>query len=546
MKETFILTKAFLRNGFRSSDKKKSKILGYIAIVLYFSIFTTYISQVTLNILKEYELEYIFIQILVLLNILLILMKSIVSIMNMFFFSNDLEYVLPLPVKEKNLYKARLNMLVASEYIFEILFFLAPLTYYGLFMGQSLLYFIKMLIVMAIIPIICCALISFIVVRVVSFCKFFKNKDRVQYMSILMAIVFIMIISVVSSGDNGNGISNDQVLNTVFVLEDFVNTNVILDFFVNTFKNFLILDDINIVFIELVKIIIFTWISYSGLTLINTKAYKKNLSINFNSAKKNKKFKNVDKDKKIIHKSIRSSYINKEWKMLVRVPVFFMQCIIPVFLVPIIIFMPFILNINNLEALDLPPIEALQDLIISKEGIGVIFILMQILYLMNINAVTAVSRDNKNAVFMKYIPVSLYKQSMYKIMPSIILNFVPNIYLFIVLKFVFGQNILDIINIIISLLLLNIFESICLVMLDIRIPKINWDTENTVVKQNMNVVIVYFIQIVICIGIVMCIIFFRGSVINSLLLIDVLLVICTGIITTYFKKNESKLFSKIY
>ena len=83
-------------------------------------------------------------------------------------------------------------------------------------------------------------------------------------------------------------------------------------------------------------------------------------------------------------------------------------------------------------------------------------------------------------------------------------------------------------------------------MLDIRRPKINWDTENTVVKQNMNVVIGYFIQIAICIGIVMCIIFFKGSVINSLLLIDVLLVICTGIITTYFKKNESKLFSKIY
>ena len=69
MKETFILTKAFLKNGFRSSDKKKSKVLGYIAIVIYFSIFTTYISQVTLNILKEYELEYIFIQILILLNI---------------------------------------------------------------------------------------------------------------------------------------------------------------------------------------------------------------------------------------------------------------------------------------------------------------------------------------------------------------------------------------------------------------------------------------------------------------------------------------------
>lgn len=546
MRETFILTKVLLKNGFRSSDKRKNKILGYLAIVIYFSVFTIYISQVTLQLLADYALEYLFIQILLLFNVALILMQSIVSSLNMFFFSNDLEYILPFPIKEKNLYKAKLNLLVVSEYIFEILFFLAPFTYYGIFMGQNFLYYLKMLIVMTIIPVICCAIIAFIMVRIVSLCKFLKNKDVVQYMSIIMAIVFILLISVFSSGENGNGISNDQILNTVFVLEESVNSNIVISSFINIFKDFLISNEINVVLSELFKIIIFTWGVYFGFTAINSKVYKRNLSINFNNGKKEKKIKDLNKKYSIIKRNVGASYIKKEWNLLIRVPAFFMQCIVPVFIVPIIIFMPFIININDLEVLDLPSLDILKENIITREGISVILILMQILYLMNINAVTAVSRDNNNAVFMKYIPVSFYKQCVYKIMPGVILNMVPNIYLVIVLKFIFSLKIYDILMIIVTLVLINIFESFCLILLDLRKPKINWDSENTVVKQNMNIIIGYFVQIAICFISVMIIIVSGKNVLNTLILLDVIFIVSLILLNLYFKKNERKIFSKIY
>ncbi len=40
-------------------------------------------------------------------------------------------------------------------------------------------------------------------------------------------------------------------------------------------------------------------------------------------------------------------------------------------------------------------------------------------------SVTAVSRDGLNATFIKYVPVSLYKQFIYKAMPNMILSAVP-------------------------------------------------------------------------------------------------------------------------
>ena len=53
MKETILLTKTFIKNGFRSGEKGKTKIGLYIAICIYFSVFTLYISFNAMNVLKN-------------------------------------------------------------------------------------------------------------------------------------------------------------------------------------------------------------------------------------------------------------------------------------------------------------------------------------------------------------------------------------------------------------------------------------------------------------------------------------------------------------
>ena len=84
MRETILLTKTFLKNGFRSGDKGKTKIGLYIFICLYFSVFTLYISHEALNVLHEVLLEGLFVQAIILFDIILICMQSIVSSLNMF------------------------------------------------------------------------------------------------------------------------------------------------------------------------------------------------------------------------------------------------------------------------------------------------------------------------------------------------------------------------------------------------------------------------------------------------------------------------------
>lgn len=346
-----------------------------------------------------------------------------------------------------------------------------------------------------------------------------------------------------------------ELLEFIMKMENITNTpNSILSTFINIFRDFMIGTSKNVVVISFLKICIIYILTYIGLTNINYKAYKKNISISFNNGKNIKKFRKIFSKDELVekieysykYKKILLSYLAKEFKMLIRTPMFFMQCIMPVVIVPIILFMPFLMNLNNLESLDMPPLEELKELAVTKEGICVIFIIMQFLYMMNIISVTAISRDNKNAVFMKYIPINLDTQCMYKVIFSILFNIIPTLYLVVCLKFLLDFKVLDIILISISVLLMSLFESLLLIILDLKNPKINWDSEMTVVKQNMNIMKGYLYQIFVSAIIVTMIIVIKTNLINILGIINISLILAILVVKTYIKKIKRKLFSKIY
>ena len=257
MRETILLTKAFLKNGFRSGDKGKTKIGMYIFICIYFSIFTLYISHETMKVLHDVLLEELFVQTIILFDIILICIQSVVSSLNMFYFSDDIAYVLPLPIEYKNLYQSKLNVLIFSEYIFEVLFFLAPLIYFGIFMNLGILYFIKMIILLITIPAIVCSLIAFFTVRFVGLFKSLKNKDRVQYMAMIFSLILVVMISGLSFGESGQGLSTTEVLDMALDLNETLNyKESLLNSFISIFSTFLVSNDFSIVINMLIKIFV--------------------------------------------------------------------------------------------------------------------------------------------------------------------------------------------------------------------------------------------------------------------------------------------------
>ena len=407
-------------------------------------------------------------------------------------------------------------------------------------------YFIRMILFMIVLPIIVCSVISFITVRLVGLFKNLKNKDMVQYVSMIASVIIIFTVTSFTYGETGQGMTEAEILDMVMNLEEITNSSgSILSGFVNIFKDFIIPENLNYLLKSSLEIIVIFLLTYIGLTNLNYKTYRRNLTINFNNGKKTSKKKlrvKLDSNKN----SALVSYVKKEFKMLIRTPMFFMQCVIPTIIVPIILAMPFALNINNLEALDLPALEELKKVAATKEGLLIIIGIAQMFFLMNVNAITAISRDNNNAVVMKYLPIKLYKQCIYKIIPGMIFNIIPMIYVCLVLGFVLNFNIINIILVFLSLFLLALFNSFVLILIDIRKPKLNWDSETTVVKQNMNILIGYIYQLLIYVTLLFITVYLGKNIIDSAIIFSGILVILIILICTYINKNDTKLFNKIF
>lgn len=163
----------------------------------------------------------------------------------------------------------------------------------------------------------------------------------------------------------------------------------------------------------------------------------------------------------------------------------------------------------------------------------------------NFISVTAVSRDGENALFMKYIPVELYKQCKYKVLPSIILNLFPLAYVVVLIKiFVPEVAIITIIEIIVGGLLSNIAYSYFSICIDILKPKLAWTSEYSVVKQNINMLYGAILQLVIM-GIIISICAYIDNMHIAILAVSSFLIITLIIYEIFLRKFSRQLFKKV-
>ena len=166
-------------------------------------------------------------------------------------------------------------------------------------------------------------------------------------------------------------------------------------------------DSIVVALIELLKVLVFTISGVIVYVFIAQKIYFKGLVGNLFSSSSKKKNIKINTNK-YNNSKLYKSYISKEFKCLIRNPVFFMQCLLPAILIPLLMIVMVILQMKNSITPQMS--EQLNSFngntfIVACVILGVIQFFSMFIYI----AITAISRDGKNAIFMKYIPVSLYK-----------------------------------------------------------------------------------------------------------------------------------------
>ena len=557
IKKIFKLADIFLRDSYQNIDiintdnkkiNKKSIYLWMIGILFMGILF---ISNSAIKYLVQRGQAESFINIYFLILSILVMFQTILVCTNIFYFSKDLEYILPLPIKPTELLMSKFITLIYKIYITEVLFGVIPIIIYGIYTNASILFYIYTIIIFIIFPIFLALIISIIMMFIMKISRFIKNKDLFQVIITLMLISMLFFVEYKLLGNiftnNNENANQDQIIEKVAEFSNKIKESNKYFLVINPSiealnkSNFVsLIDIIKIIFIDTISFLLFIFIG----KITYLKDILKNTNYLFN--KKNKKIKLKSKCKK---KNKSMAYISKEFKNLFRNPMFFIQCVYPVLIFTItiaimtVILLPTIKEIIASEEFK----SQVGDISFDITGVYLIVGVMQFLFMMSTASLTGFSRDGKNAIFVKYIPISFYKQFIYKGLPQIFINTFSVIIITLISYFTISSiEIKYLIGIFILGFLLNIINSYTMLIVDLLKPKLEWDTEYDVLKQNNNKIFQYvFTAIIIFLLVYFSKIFKNVDMDLSIILTGVIFIILVFIINIIVKINQKKLFNKI-
>ena len=552
MNKIINLTKVFLKTSFSNmntqmgmpskSNKIVSKIL-YVVLFLYLAAIVSLFSGGMVESLKIINQQEIFIGLILLVVTAFCVIQTIFSSINVFYFTKDNEYILPLPLKPYEIILARTNVLIITEYIVTVLIGFIPLLVYGVLTSASMSYYLLMFVALVLVPILPILLVSIIVMIIMSFAKITKNKNKFQLIATILVLSIVIALSL-STTKLQDDITNEQLAHMlveangmVDLLKGYFPT---LDYVISSLTS----DSIVVALIELLKVLVFTISGVIVYVFIAQKIYFKGLVGNLFSSSSKKKNIKINTNK-YNNSKLYKSYISKEFKCLIRNPVFFMQCLLPAILIPLLMIVMVILQMKNSITPQMS--EQLNSFngntfIVACVILGVIQFFSMFIYI----AITAISRDGKNAIFMKYIPVSLYKQYIYKCIPNIVMGSITSIISIVVANIILKLDMLMIVLVFIAAIIMNVAESIILIIIDLKRPKLEWDSEYAVVKQNFNLIFPMIISMIAIFIIILAGVFLTNiNVYIGIIILSLIFVIILYFANMYLYKNQNRLASRI-
>ena len=552
MDKVIKLTKIFLKNSFSNMDarmgistKSKSKIIVYGLLFLYFAGLIIFLGYNLLDGLIAIHQETIFVGMILFMIFGLGIIQTIFSSINILYFTKDSEYLLPLPLKPYQIILARTNVMLIAEYVIIFLIGFIPLVMYGILTGAGIVYYLTMILAVILVPILPVLLISMLVMFIMSFAKLTKNRNRFQLFATLLVLAIIIAISISTSGMKQD-LTNEEMAQMVVqangmieLVKGYVPT-------VDYLMEALTTNSLFTAIVEVLKTLGITIIGFIVYMLIAQKIYFKGLVGNLFGGGASSSNKEINQ-KEYRNSKLYKSYVGKEFKNMARNPVFLMQCLIPAVLIPIIMVVVVYAGLNS-DGMGLEQItQMIQQMstntfFIACIILGVIQFFTMFIYI----SITAISRDGEDAVFMKYIPVSLYKQYMYKIIPNIIMNIVTIIITLGMAEYLLRLPAITLIALFIVATIMGILQSIAMIIVDLKRPKLNWDSEYAVAKQNLNLVfpvLLAMVNIVILVGFV-----YLLKDINIYMgvgILGILYIVATVITNKYLYNKQYELADKI-
>lgn len=542
------LTSVIFKNSRRRIviANKKENILGILAFLIVFGSIGAAMASFSYSItkqLQEINQAYTFTNILLLMNFFILFAKSVFESLNVLYFSKDLKVFLRMPIKPKNLLHSKMLNMIVSEYEMELIMLAIPMIVYGILTNVSLTFYIYMIAILLILPIIPILITSLVIAIIMRFTNKIKNKSKVIYITLILTTLIVGVIT--SSFNSQQDLSVSAVKNVILKANGVAET--IADYFVlikpimNTMLNYDNIDGLkNLIIYAIENIICYVFVIW-----FMSKIYLKGAIGATINSKKNTKSRDAELTIKDFKKKNKyRTYIAKELKTLVRTPIFCIECIIVPILYPFFIFFVIVGMTEFASFVGLDLWGKIRNVAVEPFGLAITLAVGQIFYMMNFTSIIAISRESQNAMITKFIPITLKKQFDLKIFLGMTFNMIASV-LVTVFYYMCTNDWLVTIIIFVMLYLINRMGEKFKLLIDLHKPQLVWDTEYTMMKQNTNVMYELFYSLIVG-GILYLISLITPTSRIFLIVIFLILSIVNIINDIYIKKNIYRLFKKVF
>lgn len=543
MSNIVALTLALIKNGSISGNKKGNKkdkgaYIYFFVLALYVLVFSAPIVMVLDEILATYNFSELILSIIIPTGGITAIVFAIFSMASMFYYSEDIEKLVPFPVKSGELFMAKFLSSLTSVYL--VLFmFIFPIIYgVGVGIDAGVYYYVYATIICVLMPIIPSALICVIFMILSRVVNLGKRKTLFMYITVGLVMTFSLVY--------GLGIGYLLDMGSVELVNLLSGPNVaikeasqyIFPFF-NSAKYALVNSE-GVVGVSSIGTfiglnIVFLLIIY----FLGEKFYLKGLTKYCGSRKNKLPLEKVYKKDK---GGVLRAFIRREWKIIQRTPVYMLNIVVLNLTFPIIFLITYLVA---------PKSEMLLEIDFNNPGVYLIVVAV-IMFMSDFCGSTgsssAISREGKSATFMKTIPVSVKTQIDSKIYLSSALNFLVAIIAEVCLMFLFKMPWIYLVLVNVPLIFLILSSNYVNVLLDLKRPKVTWSDESEAVKQNITVLIammlsMLFTGIIVFAGIVL--INYEFSIYLVSLLFTIVALVCYILLAIYIKVKGIKLLDKV-
>ena len=499
MRKYLLLTRKLFKSGlggFGGSNKKKKFRMGNTLLMLFLFVCLLPLLGVLFRLggdayrtMAVIGQEGLVLSMAFFASSILSLILGFPMLISVFYLTGDIERLMYLPVRPWQIVGAKFTISLIFTYLTSFYFLLPLLAGYGVAAGAGIGFWIlavAALFLLPVIPLVYCGILSMVIMRVF---KRAKNKDFITVVSVILSLCLAFALSSLGNLNLEGGALQELLLkggnslmglmNGIFPALRFLEEAVAE----GNLLSLLLFLAITAVFV-VVFILIAERLYFAGaMGMRETKAGRKRIT--------------AEESRRLSRrKSAGGACFRKEVRLLVRSPIYFMNCVMLVFLWPLFILIPVAIQIFQNRDVSIGELLKL----VSMEGTGgtalTLFVVLCIslgVGMFNYVAGTAISREGKNLYFMKVIPVPMKVQLRAKLLTAVSFGVAgTTLYCMIFLVasvILFGLPVWTLPFALVGSVCANVIQCAIQLFVDLFHPKLNWENEQQAVKQNFTVIL---------------------------------------------------------